>query len=179
MSGLSLLISLCLVRVLRKLVPADYEIKWPNDVLFKQQKIAGILIECKSDLHTTLSVVIGVGINVKLPHRFIANVEYPVADLYQISVRRLNRNELLAHFLTELYQLLDVFRIKGFEPFREEWLKLHCYQNQPVVLHLPDSEIIEGIAIDVTNEGELILQTESGYRNFSIGDISLRPKFQS
>lgn len=179
MPGLSLLISLCLVRVLIKVAPADYKIKWPNDVLFNQQKIAGILIECKSDLVAALPVVIGVGINIKLPHRFIADIEYPVTDLYQISVRRINRNELLAQFLTELYQLLDVFRIKGFEPFREEWLKLHCYQNQSVVLNLSDTEMIEGIAIDVTNEGELTLQTESGYRNFSIGDISLRPKFQS
>jgi len=161
-----------------KLAPADYRIKWPNDVLFNQQKIAGILIECKSDLKKALTVVIGVGINIKLSQRFIAKIEYPVTDLYQITQHRLNRNELLARFLIELYKVLAIFKTSGFEPFREEWLKFHCYHNQSVVLHLPKNEIIEGIAVGVTNEGELILKTEYGHRNYSMGDISLRPKFE-
>lgn len=166
-----------MVRVLKIFAPADYRIKWPNDVLYNQQKIAGILIECKSDLQSALTVVIGIGINIKLPESHITKIEYPVVDLYQIAGYKLNRNELLARFLIELYQVHVIFRTFGFEPFREEWLKFHCYQNQSVELHLPNNEVIEGIAVGVTNEGELILKTESGHRNYSIGNISLRPKF--
>lgn len=176
LSGLSLLISLCLVRVLIKLAPADYKIKWPNDVVFDQRKIAGILIESKSDLNHGLSVIIGIGVNIKLPFHGIAFTEHPATDLYQASSRSLNRNQLLAHFLIELYQLLEVFKIKGFGPFRDEWMRLHCHQNQPVVLHMPNKKIIEGVAVGVTNEGQLILKTDSGLHNFAIGDISLRSK---
>lgn len=176
LSGLSLLISLCLVRVFVKLAPADYRIKWPNDILFNERKISGILIESKNDIYRGVSVVIGVGVNVKLPKQFISNIEYPITDLYQITARRLNRNQLLAHFLIELYQLLSVFQIKGFEPFRKEWMRLHYYHNKSVELHLPNKKTIVGVVAGVTNEGQLILKTANGLQNFAIGDISLRSK---
>lgn len=164
--------------MLQKLAPANYRIKWPNDVLINQQKLAGILIECKSDFQNVLSVVIGVGINVKLPTHFLDNNEYPIADLYQIALYKLNRNKLLAHFLTELYQLIEIFNHSGFGPFRDEWMSLHCFQNQPVELYQSTNQIIEGIAIGVSSEGELILLTDRGYQKFTVGDISLRPKIQ-
>lgn len=176
LSGLSLLISLCLVRVFAKLAPAEYRIKWPNDILFNERKISGILIESKSDIYRGVSVIIGVGVNVKLPKQFVSNIEYPITDLYQITARRLNRNQLLAHFLIELYQLLNIFRIKGFEPFREEWMQLHYYHNKPVELRLPDKKTIVGVVAGVTSEGQLILKTVNGLQNFAIGDISLRSK---
>jgi BirA family transcriptional regulator, biotin operon repressor / biotin---[acetyl-CoA-carboxylase] ligase len=174
-----LLLSLCLVRVLKKLTSADFEIKWPNDVLFNKQKIAGILVECKSNLQRTLAAVIGLGINIKLPQDLNAKTDFPATDLYHITETRFNRSELLARFLVEFYQVLEVFKARGFEPFLSEWLKYHCYHNQPVVLHLPNNKIIEGIAVGVTNEGELILQIDSELQSFTIGDISLRPNFKA
>ncbi len=177
LSGLSLLIALCVVRVLIRLTKADFRIKWPNDVLFNHQKIAGILIECKTNFDHTLSVIIGVGINIKLPLNFYTHIDYPATDLYQITGLRYNRNELLALILVEIYHQLKVFEIHGFSAFREEWLQFHCFQNQPVTLHLPNKKIVEGKVIDVSNEGELILQNEFGLQSFTIGDISLRSKF--
>lgn len=176
LSGLSLSISLSLVRVLVRFAKADFRIKWPNDVLFGHQKMAGILVECKANSDHTLSVIIGIGINIKLPLNFSTHADYPVTDLYQITGRRVNRNELLALILVEIYQLLKVFEIYGFRAFREEWLQFHYFQNQPVILHLPNKEVIEGEVIGVSDEGELVLQTECGQKSFTIGDITLRPK---
>ncbi len=165
-----------MARVLIKLTKADFRIKWPNDVLFNHQKVAGILIECKTNFDHTLSVIIGIGINTKLPLNFNTHIDYPAIDLYQITGIRYNRNALLALMLVEIYHQLEVFETHGFSVFREEWLQFHCFQNQSVILHLPNQGMIAGEVIDVSDEGELIIQNERGLQSFTIGDISLRPK---
>ena len=73
--GLSLAVSVALVRALRSLGATETMVKWPNDVLWRQQKLAGVLIELQGDVMGPSAAVIGIGINVRLdekvrePHR--------------------------------------------------------------------------------------------------------------
>ncbi|MGF6703177.1 biotin-[acetyl-CoA-carboxylase] ligase BirA-like protein [Pseudomonas frederiksbergensis] len=66
MEGLSLVVGLAVMQALRELGVSGVGLKWPNDVLVGQQKIAGILLELVGDPADVCHVVIGVGINVNM-----------------------------------------------------------------------------------------------------------------
>ena len=175
LSGLSLIIALSLVRTLTKISEHQFCIKWPNDLLYKNQKVAGILIECKTNSDHTISAIIGIGINLNLHQRIHTLLSYPVSDLTKITGSHLDRNVLIAGILTALYLMLSEYEKFGFGFFKDEWSKHHCFNNKMVVLRMPQNSNISGIIKGVTDKGELILQKDSSFLHFSTGEISLRP----
>ncbi|MDE3208887.1 MAG: biotin--[acetyl-CoA-carboxylase] ligase, partial [Pseudomonadota bacterium] len=67
LEGLSLVVGLACVTALRKLGYDDIWLKWPNDLLYGEKKVGGILIETQGDVHGPIHTVIGVGININVP----------------------------------------------------------------------------------------------------------------
>ena len=67
LSGLSLAVGVAMMRALEKIGVSDIGLKWPNDVLTKSGKLAGILIEAQGDMLGPSLVVIGIGMNLRLP----------------------------------------------------------------------------------------------------------------
>lgn len=174
--SLSLVLGISLIRVFKNLSVSDVHIKWPNDILVKKKKFAGILIECGTNVDGSISAIIGIGINFNLSSILASYVDQPVTDLFEISGKHLDRNQILALLLIELRHILLVFETDGFSVFREEWERYHVYQSQSVVLHLPNSSSVEGIVEGVQDDGSLVLITSSGRKRFNIGVISLRDK---
>ena len=175
-AGLSLLVSLSLIRALKRLTQTEFSVKWPNDILFKFQKIAGILIECRTNTRQETTAIIGIGINIKSPINVNFPSRYPYTDLYTAVNRNFDRNELLALILTELHHLLSAFESSSFKSFHAEWQRYHCFQNKMVSLIFPNNTSVEGVVNGITEEGELILDTGSSKLTYAIGEISLRLK---
>lgn len=103
---------MALARALRRL-GAPVALKWPNDVLLNERKLAGILIELSGDALGPTAVVIGIGMNVSEP----GDVDQPVACLADAGVQ-LTRSALLAELLNELHLVLGNFDRNGFVPLR-------------------------------------------------------------
>lgn len=173
LSGLSLVVGIALVRVLRKHGAADVMLKWPNDLLWRHLKLAGILIELAGDVMGPTVAVIGVGINLRLPDSVKARIDQPVVDLAKIGVAQ-DRNDLFAEILGELDSTLRTFSADGFAPFREEWDRLHAYQDKMVRVRMPDKSEMEGRVQGVGDDGALQLHTRSGARKLYGGEMSLR-----
>jgi len=173
LGGLSLVVGIALTRVLRKRGAADVMLKWPNDLLWRHLKLAGILIELAGDVMGPTFAVIGVGINLRLPESVKARIDQPVVDLARIGVEG-DRNLLFAEFLGELDGALRKFSAEGFAPFRDEWDGLHAYRDKMVRVRMPDKSEIEGRVQNVGEDGALLLHTRSGLRKFYGGDLSLR-----
>lgn len=174
LSGLSLVIGIAIVRVLRYFGIKSVMLKWPNDVLHDDKKLAGTLIELRGELLGHTYAVIGTGINFKLSPKIMCSIGQTVSDLYQITGRDLDRNIVLAALLSELRQVLITFSKFGFPFFRKEWVGYHAYEGHLVKLMFPDKSIIEGIVDEVNDDGSLNLLTPLGRRSFNIGEISLR-----
>ena len=66
-SGLSLAIGVAIVRALRTAGVEGVGLKWPNDILWRERKLGGILVEVSGEAHDNHSVVIGIGLNVHIP----------------------------------------------------------------------------------------------------------------
>lgn len=179
LAGLSLAVGIALARALRAAGALAAQLKWPNDVVLPGGKLAGILIEMQGDVLGPSVAVIGIGVNVRKDARVLAQVDQPVADLEAAAGASVDRNVLLASLLRELVAVLDQFAAQGFAPLREEWQRLHAYQDQPVRLEMPDGRQIAGCARGVAEDGALLLETEAGVVRHHSGEVSLRPAGRS
>lgn len=174
LSGLSLAVGIALIRALRELDIDTAQLKWPNDVLVDNQKLAGILIDLQGDMDGPSAAVIGVGINVDLPKQVLERIDQPAIDIKHVSLLNIDQSQLLGTVLKHLADVLRHFEQHGFIGLRDEWLSYHAYHNQSVRMLLPDGRDVEGKVIGVAEDGILLVETALGLQRFSAGEISLR-----
>jgi len=175
LAGLSLAVGVALARVFEKLGAAGAALKWPNDVVWRGAKLAGVLIEMQGDALGPSVAVIGAGVNVRLSDAVRARVGGAIADLESACGRPLDRNEILARLLQELLAVLEPFARAGFTPLRGEWQRRHAHQDRNVTLLLPDGAAHSGTARGVAEDGALLLEVGAESRRYHTGEISLRP----
>ena len=129
------------------------KIKWPNDLIIDGKKLAGILSEkCEA------GVVVGIGINI-----FQTQDELPIANAVSLSMfGTVNRDDLLIEILNELGRSLsDIEQQKTL--YRENCATI----GNIVRATLPDGEMIEDLALGISNDGSLLLNS----REIRVGDI--------
>ncbi|MCP3680340.1 MAG: biotin--[acetyl-CoA-carboxylase] ligase [Gammaproteobacteria bacterium] len=117
---LSLVVGLAVIRVIKR-YSGDEAIgyKWPNDLLWRGKKIAGILVELMTR-GDDCDAVIGLGLNVNMAAA-AEEIDQPWASLRQITGRYINRNRLVAEIISELLTMIEAFQQLGFDYFRDEW----------------------------------------------------------
>lgn len=173
LGGLSLAVGVAIARALKRNQIPDVELKWPNDVLWRQQKLAGILIELMGDAAGRCQVVIGVGVNVGMLAEEAEEITQAWASLKDI-VPDVSRNKVAGELLRELLLMLERYEESGFAAFQEEWESLHCHANREVEIRAGDNVTV-GVALGVNEQGALRLATESGETLVFGGEASLRP----
>lgn len=176
LSGLSLAAAVAIVRVLNRLGAHGVKLKWPNDILTEQGKLAGVLIEAQGDMLGPSAVVIGIGLNCSLPASLVSQIGQSACALDEVCVAMPTRNQLLAMLLIELARVLQQFPVIGFAAFREEWERYHFYQNRQVRLQLGDGKTVNGIARGVSDNGELCLETAQGMQCFNSGEVGVQQR---
>lgn len=112
LEGLSLLVGLALVETLEQFGYRGCKLKWPNDVLLDDKKLAGILVELSGDLTSECLVVIGVGVNVLMRDK-PTEIDQPWTSLLMSEQKRqLDRNRLIAAFLSHLSDAWQFLELK-------------------------------------------------------------------
>ncbi|MCP4597470.1 bifunctional biotin--[acetyl-CoA-carboxylase] ligase/biotin operon repressor BirA [Neptuniibacter sp.] len=173
LEGLSLLVGLATVKALEKNGISGVQLKWPNDLLYQNKKLAGVLIELNGEASGQCQVVIGVGINVEMPQDLSDKIDQPWTDLKTIAGTRVSRNQLMGHILNELVSSLESFEAEGFSELAEEWQSYHALQGQQVALQLGNGTVV-GVCQGIDASGALLLDTESGREVFHGGEISVQ-----
>jgi len=176
-AGLSLAVGVAVVRALEAEGLAGVELKWPNDLVHRHLKVGGILVELNGDALGPSTVVVGVGLNIRLPQNVKRDIAQPVSDLATVAGRGappIDRNRLLARLVCELAASLSQYAAQGFMPFAAEWQRRHAYQGKPVKLLLPDGEQVKGTVAGVDSTGALVLADGPRRARFLAGEISLR-----
>ncbi|MDD2929046.1 MAG: biotin--[acetyl-CoA-carboxylase] ligase [Sideroxydans sp.] len=173
LSGLSLAVGVAMMRALQELGVKDAGLKWPNDVMLPSGKLAGILLEAQGDMLGPSAVVIGIGLNLA-PPATDAGIGQAAGDLTACGVPLGQRNKVLAILLKHLVSVLHEFSTHGFSALGKEWERAHIYDQLPVLMLMPDGNKIEGVALGVTDEGALRVDTTEGLREFHSGEVSLR-----
>jgi BirA family biotin operon repressor/biotin-[acetyl-CoA-carboxylase] ligase len=148
-------------------------IKWPNDILIDEKKVCGILTEMNTEIDVINHVVIGVGINVN-NLAFPKDLKQKAASLKQMKNEHINRIDILAGFLESFETLYQTAMNDGFEGIFQKWRSLCCNLGKHVNI-IGRAESFSGIALDINNDGALLVRTEDGkVVKVLSGDVSLR-----
>ncbi len=173
LEGLSLVVGLALKKALANMGIQGVGLKWPNDLLFGDAKLAGILLEMTGDASGECQVIIGIGLNVAMQPEQGGAIDQPWTDLQTLKGEPVSRNALLATVLNELVPMLDRFKQFGFEPFAEEWMAANAFQGLPVELQLGE-QLLQGVCRGVNGSGALLLESEGETKAYHGGEISVR-----
>lgn len=170
LEGLSLVVGLAVRQALLSIGVASAGLKWPNDVLVDDRKIAGILLELVGDPADVCHVVLGIGINVNMRE---AEVDQAWTSVSLETGQMSDRNTLAALLCDNLERYLARHREKGFSSMREEWEVAHLWQGRAVSL-VAGVNSIDGVVVGIDGQGALRLQVAGVEKSFSGGELSLR-----
>ncbi|RTE64995.1 bifunctional biotin--[acetyl-CoA-carboxylase] ligase/biotin operon repressor BirA [Amphritea opalescens] len=173
LEGLSLAVGVALIRGLKRLGVDEISVKWPNDLLWRGRKLAGVLLEMSGDAAGECFVVIGVGINVNMSELAAETIDQPWIDLRQILGEAPSRNRLLAELINELVPVLEQFSSEGFAAFKDEWQQINAHRNQVVSLNLGNRQAV-GICRGVDQSGALLLEIDGELQAYHGGEVSVR-----
>ena len=175
LGGLSLAVAVGAAKALERLGTEGVEVKWPNDLYCAGRKLGGILIESSGDILGPSTVIVGVGINVRLGARTRKRIGGPATDIASHSEAAPSRTAVFVESLESIAGVLARFSREGFAPFRREWLQRHAWQGRRVALLQAGRRVAEGKVVGVAEDGALILASVEGIRRFHSGELSLRP----
>ncbi|NWA45074.1 bifunctional biotin--[acetyl-CoA-carboxylase] ligase/biotin operon repressor BirA [Pseudomonas reactans] len=171
LEGLSLVVGLAVMQALRESGVQGATLKWPNDVLVGQKKIAGILLELVGDPADICHVVLGIGINVNMQRADEVDQQWTSVQLQTGSL--VNRNALVAQLGLQLQSYLERHRKGSFVALKDEWEQNHAWQGRRVSLIAGVSQV-DGVVLGVDRQGALRLSVDGVEKTYSGGELSLR-----
>ncbi len=154
----------------REYTGLDARIKWPNDIVVGSRKLCGILTEMTAQIEKVEYVAVGIGINVN--HKeFSEELKDKATSLYIETGHGINRNDFLRAVISELDKVAEQF-LKGFTEEHRSKFKELCVTLNRKVTSVRGGKTIEGIAVDITDEGDLIVRDSSGSLiNINSGEV--------
>ena len=176
LEGLSLIVGLAVLSSLREFGSCDAGLKWPNDVLVGNKKIAGILLELVGDPADVCHVVIGIGINVNM--MVASDVDQSWTSVRLEAGQTINRNELIVALGRNLQGYLIRHEAEGFAAIQAEWESNHLWQGREVTL-IAGTHTVDGVVAGVDQQGALRLNVAGQEKVFSGGELSLRLRHDS
>jgi BirA family biotin operon repressor/biotin-[acetyl-CoA-carboxylase] ligase len=171
---LALVAAAALWQVLRHECP-ELTIKWPNDLLCRGLKLAGILSEMKPGPNGAEFVIIGVGINVNAESRdFPSDLRGQVTSLKCESRKTVSLDQLLAELLDELYVFTELFSCEGLGGSIAELINRNFYlAGKDIVIH-SGNEKINCRAQRIDSSGSLVATLADGsVKSFNAGEAWL------
>ena len=168
---LSFAVSLAVLDTIRALVRgAPVAIKWPNDVLLDHKKVCGILLENQGHRPDGLMhLLIGIGINLA-HHPDPGESNWPPTSIASVTGTPAPFDSALKLLIQCVESRLRAESASGFEATRTEWLSHAARLRETIDVRLP-SQTLQGVFRDIDDTGALVLETASGVRKVTAGDV--------
>lgn len=177
---ITLVTGVAVVRAIQDCLGIKVGLKWVNDLIVEGKKVGGILAEYVST-QTDPYLVIGLGLNLyketeKLPVDLedkIGFLQSHIGDYKNDADKvSIDRNELIAFIANELENVLDAMPSE-LSFLLDQW-RAHSITLGEEIFVQKGNEQISGQALDITNNGELILKTNTGKIVLTAGEVSIR-----
>jgi len=170
-----MVIGVALVKAINNVTGLNARIKWPNDIIVNSKKVAGILTEMSSEMDRVNYVITGIGINLNTDTSgFPDEIRATATSLKEEAGHILSGLQLIRAFLEELDKAYETYIKEGFPSVSAEWKNLNNTIGSNVRVYDGEIEIL-GRALDIDDEGFLIIVSESGSKiRILSGDVSLR-----
>jgi BirA family biotin operon repressor/biotin-[acetyl-CoA-carboxylase] ligase len=159
---ITLMTAVAIVKAMERCAQIKAQIKWPNDILINEKKVCGILTEMSAELDMINWVVVGIGINVNVDHReFPEDIQEKIISLQEFLGKEISRVRLAQILLEEFEKYYERLKRREFSSILKEW-KLYSHTLRRKIKINMGEKIITGEAIDINEEGALILKKENG-----------------
>jgi BirA family biotin operon repressor/biotin-[acetyl-CoA-carboxylase] ligase len=174
LTSLSLVAGLAVVEGLALSGGPPARLKWPNDCLSRDLKLAGILAESPASSAAERVVVLGVGCNVTWAGSELPSELSQTATACDLEGCLVDRTTLAEQVLSRLAIRYREWAEGGFAVLRGQWLRHAAWLGQEVVAKHPSGRIV-GRAVGISEVGELIVDTADGPIPIAAGDLELSP----
>ncbi len=153
-------------KALEEVVRIPFQLKWPNDVLLRGRKIAGILLEAVSP-----ALIVGVGLNVSFRREdFPPEIREKATSIFEETGLLISRARLLRVILAELEKVYEALLRDGFYAIEKDWRERDVATESRVVLRRAD-QVFTGFALGPAPDGTLLLKTTEGVIQVHSGEI--------
>lgn len=151
-------------------------IKWPNDIIVNNKKVCGILTEISAELNRVNYLVIGIGINANIDEEeFPMEIRDKATSLKSAFKKEINRKDLTARVLSNFEELyLELINSNSIEKSIGICKETSILLGKEIRIIYRDREEL-GVAIDLTNQGELLVKKKNGeIEKIISGEVSVR-----
>jgi BirA family transcriptional regulator, biotin operon repressor / biotin---[acetyl-CoA-carboxylase] ligase len=166
--GLSLAAGVAVAEALTRAAGLTARLKWPNDVLVGNRKIAGVLLESRliGSRSGPVTAILGIGVNLA-QRMFPAELAQRATSVWLVSGRLVDRDVLLAALLDALADWRRRLEHRGFAPVRARWRELSDTLGRTVTV-----DGVSGVAVDIDADGALVVNDAEGRRHRVVaGDV--------
>lgn len=176
---LTLLVAISVVKAIQFLLQDQMEeklvsqIKWPNDIVLNKKKICGILTQMALKGTQIDYAIIGIGINVS-NQSFAEEIQTTASSILLETGIHLEKESLIEEVWKQFEYYYEIFlQTEDLQEIRMEYEHLLANKNNRVKVLDPKGEY-EGVALGITNTGELLVETAQGICEVSSGEVSVR-----
>lgn len=169
--GLSLAVGACLAEELAARGVPGVSVKWPNDLLVDDAKLAGILIELAGEPPGRCRVVVGVGMNYALGPRILAGLDRPAVNLADLAGAP-DRVGAVALIVESVLEARRRYAAEGLAACIAAWRRRDALLGRELLIADGRREIA-GIGAGIDDDGCLLLDTPDGRRRFHSADVSV------
>jgi BirA family biotin operon repressor/biotin-[acetyl-CoA-carboxylase] ligase len=158
LAKLTLLSAVAVSEAVAKVSGVEARIKWPNDLLVKNKKLAGILTELRAEVDQMKFVVVGIGVNINNP---TAQLVEGATSLKQETGKNLSRVEVVQEILRAFERRYAHLDKHGFDDVIKIWKERSHTLGKWVRITDP-AGAVEGVAFDLDHDGGLLVRQDSG-----------------
>lgn len=150
-------------------------IKWPNDILLGDRKVAGLLNEIHSEIDRIHFVILGIGVNLNMDEKmFSREIREVATSLKREMGQTISRKAFLQSLLGELERWYTIFLKEGGATVLEAWRERANIKGKRVKV-TSFGETLIGVAVDVDSDGALILKMKDGeQKRIVAGDVEYK-----
>jgi BirA family biotin operon repressor/biotin-[acetyl-CoA-carboxylase] ligase len=166
---LSLALSVSIARFLYTLGIHDVAVKWPNDIWWQGRKLAGLLVETRLINKGCYDIVVGIGLNVRIPH---VDIEQAWIDLQTILPQPVSRNDVASHLIEVILLTMQHYEQHGFHPYLADWQRFDFLRGKKIKL-LTTNGTITGQVYGINEHGALLVKVGQTVKPFYSGEVSI------
>lgn len=159
---LTLALGVAVVEALEQLIGVKPGLKWPNDVVYDDRKLAGILVEAKAEADVIKYVLAGIGLNVNndLPDE-LRKEAISLKEIMGVPVPRIPVLRSILSCIDRYYRLLLE---KQYDVILDKWRRYSVTIGRRVRVYMVGGGVVEGVAEDVAKDGSLVVRLDNGVR---------------
>ena len=170
---ITLMAAVALADTVAAFVAEPPAIKWPNDILIRGKKLAGILTESSCDAKRIEFVILGIGVNLNFPReRMPETIRDRATSLMEVGRKSFSRENFLRRLIQDLDRCYGILEDLGFDAIAPRWQARFGLKGKTVRVKM-GGDVLIGQAVGIDRDGALLVEDDRGERQRVVaGDVT-------